>query len=218
VSYAQHHRDHQSRKSRVYVALPRPLALLPHPPPCCAAGITSSSVHGVHTLPAPFQPLQQPWPLALLRASINDIREGDDGNIIVFGAPFATSPASPPRSARSSSGDAGGRCCCYHFEAGSGVVRHFGPSSSSPSELSASWSFLSLFAPLLFAKRERARAALIALRQRAHGSKFSCRLQRSCLIGAAKVLSHVCDSACSAVRRRAGSGSRTARMKFLAVM
>ena len=38
------------------------------------------------------------------------------------------------------------------------------PLSSSLSELSPSWSFLSLFAPLLFAKRDRACAAPIALR------------------------------------------------------
>ena len=49
--------------------------------------------------------------LALFRASENDIGEDDDGDIIVFGVPFATSPASPPSSARSSGGDAGGRCC-----------------------------------------------------------------------------------------------------------
>ena len=50
--------------------------------------------------------------LALFRASENDIGENDDGDVIIFGVPFAMSPGSPPRSVRSSSGDAGGRCCC----------------------------------------------------------------------------------------------------------
>ena len=64
---------------------------------------------------------------------------------------------------------------------GSGVVRHDSdplrlPLWSSSSELSASWTFLLLSAPLLFAKRDRARATPMVLRQRAHGSKLS----RSC--------------------------------------
>ena len=50
------------------------------------------------------------------------------------------------------------------------------------------------------------------------GSKFSRPPQRSCSVGSAKLVSHVRDSACLAVRRRAGSGWRRARMKFLAVM
>src|SRR4029077_6388269 len=75
-----------------------------------------------------------------------------------------------------------------------------------------------LFAPLPFAKRDMARAAPIALRQRARGSKFSRRPQRSCSVGAAKLVSHVCDEACSAVSRRAGLGWRRARMKFFAVI
>jgi len=88
--------------------------------------------------------------------------------------------------------------------------------SSSSSEVSVSWSDLLLFASLPFANGDM--AALIALRQRARRSKFSCRLQRSCSVGAAKRGGYVCDSACSAVRRRAGSGWRRERMNFLAVM
>jgi hypothetical protein len=78
--------------------------------------------------------------------------------------------------------------------------------------------FLLLFAPLPFAKRDMARAAPIALRHRARGSKFSRRPQRSYSIGVAKLVSHVCDSACSEVRRHTGSGWRRGRMKFLALM
>ena len=79
---------------------------------------------------------------------------------------------------------------------GSGVARDVGdplrpPSSGSSSELSASWAFLLLFAPLLFAERDMAHGAPITLCQRTHGSKFSRRSQRSGLIGAAKLLSHV---------------------------
>ena len=103
----------------------------------------------------------------------------------------------------------------------SGMAHHDGdpllgllPLSSSSLELRATWSFLLLFAPLLFAKHDRARVLPIALRQRARGSKFSSRPQRACLVGAAKLVSHVCDSTCLAVKRRAGSGLRRARMDF----
>ena len=48
-----------------------------------------------------------------------------------------------------------------------------------------------------------ARAAPIALRYRARGSKFSRRPQRSYSDGAVKLMSHICDSACPAVRQRA---------------
>ena len=97
--------------------------------------------------------------LALLRASENDIGEDDDDADIL--APFVTSPASPPPSARSSA-DGGERRCCCLLGSGSGVTRNDGdpprlPLSLSPSlsELSAScWSFLLLFAPLPFAKRD----------------------------------------------------------------
>ena len=128
--------------------------------------------------------------LALLRASENDIGEGDDGDVIIFGVPFATSPGPIARN----------HPAAMQVEtvalSGSCVARHVGdslrpPSSGTSSELSASWAFLLLFAPLLFAERVMARGAPIALRQRMHGSKFSRRSQRSCLIGAAKILSHV---------------------------
>jgi len=169
----------------------------------------SSSVHGVHPLSNTFSALVTAF--ALLGASENDIGEDDDGDVIVFGVPFATSPASPPRSARSSGGDAGGRCCCCYFESGSGIARHVGdllqlPLSSPSSELNASCAFLLLFAPLLFAKLDRTCAALIALRQHACGSKFSRRPQKSCSVGAAKLVSHACDRARSTVSRRAGLG------------
>jgi len=87
--------------------------------------------------------------------------------------------------------------------------------SSSSSELSVSWSVLLLFASLLFANGDM--AALITFCQCACRSKFSCRPQRSCSIGAAKCVGYVCDSTCSAVRQRAGSGWRREMMNFLAV-
>jgi len=99
------------------------------------------------------------------------------------------------------------------------TLRLLSSSSSSSPELSVSWSVLLLFASLLFATGDM--AAPIALRQRACRSKFSCRPQRSCnrscSVGAAKRVGHVCDSTCSAVRRCAGPGWRRARMNFLAV-
>src|SRR5260221_11618411 len=63
------------------------------------------------------------------------------------------------------------------FDSRSGVAPHDSdmfrlPSSSSSSELSARWSFLLLFAPLLFANHDMARATAIALPQCARGSKF----------------------------------------------
>jgi hypothetical protein len=57
----------------------------------------------------------------------------------------------------------------------------------------------------------------IAFRQRARGSKFSRRPDRSCPVGEVKVVSHGCARACSAVRRQGGSGFRRARMKSFAV-
>jgi len=92
------------------------------------------------------------------------------------------------------------------------------PLSSSSSVPRAIWSFLLLFAPLLFTKHDRACVVPIALRQRARGSKFSSRPQRSSSVGAAKLVNHVRDGACLVVRRRAGSGLRRARMVFLTVM
>src|SRR5712691_8213948 len=63
------------------------------------------------------------------------------------------------------------------FDSRSGVAPHDSdtfrlPLSSSSSELSARWSFLLLFAPLLFANRDMAHATPIALAQCARGSKF----------------------------------------------
>ena len=59
--------------------------------------------------------------LALLRASGNDI----GGNVVDFGVPLATSPATPLRSARPS-GDGGERYCCCLLVSGSGIARHDG--------------------------------------------------------------------------------------------
>jgi len=132
-------------------------------------------------------------------------------------------PLSPPCSARSS-GDGGERCCRCLLESGSGVGRDDGDPlrlsiSSSSAELSTSWSSLLLLSkPLPFAKRDMARTAPIALRQRARGSKFSRRPQRSCSVGAAKLVSHVCDSTCLAMSRRGGLGWRRVRMKLFVVM
>jgi len=162
----------------------------------CAAGTPSSSARGASPSRA-F--LASETALALLRESLadNDIMEDDGGDVVVFRVPFATSPASPPRSARPSSGDAGGRS---HFKSGFGVVRHDGDPprlliSPSSSELSTSWSFLSLFAPLRLAKSDSARVTPpIALHERAPESKFSRRPHGSCSIGAAKLVSPACDA------------------------
>ena len=140
----------------------------------------------------------------------------------------ATRPAKPARPCRGgaprSLGDDGGdgeeRCCCCVFLV-SGVASQdvfvvpFSPSSSSSSLITN----LSLLAPapFLFEKRDRTRAAPIAFRHRARGSKFSRRPERSCSVGEAKVVSHGCARACSAVRRRTGSGFIRARMKPFAV-
>jgi len=107
------------------------------------------------------------------------------------------------------------------LESRSGVAHDDGdplrlPVSSSSSERITSWSFLLLFAPLPFAKRDMARAAPIAVWQRARGLRFSCRPQRSCSVVPAKLVSHVCDRGGSAVSRRAGLGWRRARRKFFA--
>jgi len=162
----------------------------------CAAGIPSSSARGAYPSRA-F--LASETALALLRESPadNDIMEDDGGDVVVFRVPFATSPASPPRGARPSSGDAGGRC---HFKPGFGIARRGGDPprllmSPPSSELSTSWSFLSLFAPLRLAKSDSARVTPpIALCQRAPESKFSRRPHRSCSVGAAKLVSRACDA------------------------
>lgn len=137
-------------------------------------------------------------------------------------------PARPCRGgAPRSSGDDGGdgeerccSCCCCVFLV-SGVARQdvlvvpF-PASSSSSSLINNLSLLAP-APFLFEKRDRMRAAPIAFRQRARGSKFSRKPERSCSVGESKVVNHVCVRACSAVRRRAGFGFSRARMKPFAV-
>ena len=143
----------------------------------------------------------------------------------------ATRPARPARFCRGgaprSSGDDGGDgeercCCCCCVFLVSGVARQdvlvvpFSASSSSSSLIKS----LSLLAPapfLLFEKRDRTRAAPIAFRHRARGSKFSRRPERSCSVGEAKVVNHGCARACSAVRRRAGSGFSRARMNPFAM-
>jgi hypothetical protein len=58
---------------------------------------------------------------------------------------------------------------------------------------------------------------LIARRQRARESKLSRRPDRSCSVGVAKPVSHVCASACSGVRRRAWSGLSSMQMKLFGV-
>jgi hypothetical protein len=52
----------------------------------------------------------------------------------------------------------------------------------------------------------------------ARGSKFSRKPDKSCSVGAAKLVSHLCASACSAVRRRDESGFSSGRMKSFAVV
>ena len=61
-------------------------------------------------------------------------------------------------------------------------------------------------------------AAPIALCLRARRLKFSRMSQGLYWVGATKLVSHVCNSACSATGRCAWSGWRRARMMFLAVM
>ena len=64
--------------------------------------------------------------LALLRGSETDIGEkNDDGNVVVFEVPLATSPAGPPCSAQSST-NRGKRCCCCLSESGFGAARNEG--------------------------------------------------------------------------------------------
>jgi len=116
--------------------------------------------------------------------------------------------ASPPHGTRSSS-EGGSGCYGCFLESGSGVAPNDGkllpfPSSSSSSALSVSRSFLLFLAPLLFANRNRARTTPITFLQHARRLKFSRRLQRSCSVRVAKLVSHVCGSAPSAV----GDGGR----------
>jgi len=177
--------------------------------------------------------------LALLIASENDIGGGVVAVAVVAFAVFvgvvvlldATRPARPARPCRGgaprSSGDDGGDgkersccCCCCCVFLVSGVARQdvlVVPSSSSSSSLIKNLSLLAPAPFLLLEKRDRTRAAPIAFRHRARGSKFSRRPERSCSVGQSKVVSHGCARACSAVRRRAGSGFSRARMKPFAV-
>ena len=168
--------------------------------------------------------------LALLIASENDI----EGGVVVavlavfvgVDLPDATRPARPARACRGgcrSSGDEGGdgccccRCCCCTLVSDAARQDGFVPfsPSSSSSLIPNLSSFTAAAAPPF--KRDRTRAAPIAFRQRARGSKFSRRPERSCSVGQAKVVNHGCARACSAVRRRSGSGLSRAWMKFLAV-
>jgi hypothetical protein len=83
--------------------------------------------------------------LALLRASETDIGEkDDDGDVVLFGVPLATSPAGPPCSAQSSA-DRGKRCWyCQSLVSASRVTKATCScsllSSSSSSELSTNGS------------------------------------------------------------------------------
>ena len=127
--------------------------------------------------------------------------------------------ASPPHGTRSS-GEGGGGCYGCFLESDSGVALNDGkllpfPSSSLSSELSVNRSFLLFLAPLLFANRNRARTTPIAFLQHARRLKFSRRLQRSCSVRVAKLVSDVCDSARSeSAVGDAGSELRRTRMKF----
>ena len=52
------------------------------------------------------------------------------------------------------------------------------------------------------------------MHQRARGSKFSRRPDRSCSVGTVKLVSHPCASAWLVVRRQTGSGLSSARMEL----
>ena len=147
------------------------------------------------------------------------------GVVVLLDATIPAIPARPcrggaPRSSGDDGSDGEERCCCVFLV--SGVARQdvlVAPLSASSSS-SSLINNLSLLAPapfLIFETRDRIRAAPIAFRQRARGSKFSRRPERSCSVGGANVVSHGCARACSAVRRRAGSGFSRARMKSFAV-
>jgi hypothetical protein len=149
----------------------------------------------------------------ILLGTPTDFGEEDDGDVVMFGVHVATSSASPLRSVRSS-GDVGERCCYCLFGPGSGITPHDGdtfrlPLSSSSSKLSAGWSVLLMFT------RHGTRAPD---RQRARGSRFSRRQQRTCSVGAAKPRKPSSGGVRSAVRQRGGLVWRRARMKFLVAM
>ena len=163
--------------------------------------------------------------LALLIALENDIEGGVvvDAFAVFVGVilPDATRPAKPCRGARRLSGDVGGDgCCCGCCVLATDVARQvtvvpFSPSSSSLITNLSSFTLVAAAAAPL--KRDKTRAAPIAFRQRARGSKFSRRPERSCSVGQAKVVSHGCARACSDVGRRAGSGLSKVRMKPFAM-
>jgi len=67
---------------------------------------------------------------------------------------------------------------------------------------------------ITFRELRQTRAVPIALGQGERGSKFSRRPQRSCSVGAAKLMNYVYDSSCPAVRQRTGLGLGTARRKL----
>ena len=153
-------------------------------------------------------------------ASENDIGEDDGGDVIVFGVPFAMSPASPPvaRDHPAAMQVEGAAAVAVGFRR---RAPHWRPAatslSGSSSELSISWAFLLLFASLLsqsvtWPAAPRARCASARADQSSRVGR------RGHVSSEPRSSSHVCDIACSAVRRRVGSGWRTARMKFLAVM
>jgi len=84
--------------------------------------------------------------LAVVLGLLGAQKMTSEAEVVGFGVPSATSPASPPRGLRSS-GDGGDRYCCSLLVPGSGVGRRDGgplllPPSSSSSELKVSWSFL----------------------------------------------------------------------------
>ena len=87
-------------------------------------------------------------------------------------------------------------------------------SSSSSSSLLINLLLLLCTSP----KREMARAAPIALRHRARGSKFSRRPERSCCCCSAVLVNQACASASEAVSRFVGSGFSRAWMNPFAVV
>jgi len=144
--------------------------------------------------------------------------EDDIGEIFafgVFGVPYTTSPASPRRGARLF-GNGGDEYCCLWS-----LARHGGNPlllSASSSELSASCSVLLLL--LLFANCDRyvlyrSRRASVSAGQISRADRRSCSVTP---LGAAKLVSHVYDNACSALRRRVGLELRRARINLLVVV
>lgn len=106
LPHAPHRRQSlRSRTTRVYAAVPLRPHHLPHLPPFWRGCDAESRLCAWG--PHPLSRLYHPW-AELLRA-----QEIEIGHVVVafvvFGAPFTTSPASPPRSA-GSSGDGGVKC------------------------------------------------------------------------------------------------------------